>query len=123
MTLSLQARLLLAALLVLMVFTGLTGLALDKAFRQSAETALQDRLQGYLYALLAAVDVDDSGTLNPADVQLGTTQTFSGGTLTFSGLSFLISSGTPENLLIVFDISMGASVGVTVGCIIIDNSD
>lgn len=62
MTLSLQARLLLAALLVLMVFTGLTGLALDKAFRQSAETALQDRLQGYLYALLAAVDVDDSGT-------------------------------------------------------------
>ena len=62
MTLSLQARLLLAALLVLLVFTGLTGLALDKAFRQSAETALQDRLQGYLYALLAAVDVDDSGT-------------------------------------------------------------
>lgn len=62
MTLSLQARLLLAALLVLIVFTGLTGLALDKAFRQSAETALQDRLQGYLYALLAAVDVDDSGT-------------------------------------------------------------
>ena len=62
MILSLQARLLLAALLVLMVFTGLTGLALDKAFRQSAETALQDRLQGYLYALLAAVDVDDSGT-------------------------------------------------------------
>lgn len=62
MTLSLQARLLLAALLVLLVFTGLTGLALDKAFRQSAETSLQDRLQGYLYALLAAVDVDDSGT-------------------------------------------------------------
>jgi two-component system sensor histidine kinase PhoQ len=61
-TLSLQARLLLAALLVLMVFTGLTGLALDKAFRQSAETALQDRLQGYLYALLAAVDLDDNGT-------------------------------------------------------------
>ncbi len=61
MTLSLQARLLLAALLVLMLFTGLTGLALDKAFQQSAETALQDRLQGYLYALLAAVDVDDSG--------------------------------------------------------------
>ncbi len=62
MTLSLQARLLLAAMLVLFVFTGLTGLALDKAFRQSAETALQDRLQGVLYALLAAVDVDDNGT-------------------------------------------------------------
>ena len=62
MTLSLQARLLLAAVLVLMIFTGLTGLALDKAFRQSAEAAMQDRLQGYLFALLAAVDVDAEGT-------------------------------------------------------------
>ncbi|MGW8228263.1 MAG: ATP-binding protein [Gammaproteobacteria bacterium] len=61
MTLSLQARLLLAAMLVLMIFTGLTGLALDKAFRQSAEAAMQDRLQGYLFTLLAAVDVDAEG--------------------------------------------------------------
>ena len=61
MTLSLQARLLLAAMLVLMIFTGLTGLVLDKAFRQSAEAAMQDRLQSYLYALLAAVDVDADG--------------------------------------------------------------
>jgi two-component system sensor histidine kinase PhoQ len=61
MNLSLQARLLLAAMLVLMIFTGLTGLVLDKAFRQSAEAAMQDRLQGYLYALLAAVDVDANG--------------------------------------------------------------
>ncbi len=61
MTLSLQARLLLAAMLVLMIFTGLTGLVLDKAFRQSAEAAMQDRLQGYLFALLAAVDVDTEG--------------------------------------------------------------
>lgn len=61
MTLSLQARLLLAAMLVLVIFTGLTGLVLDKAFRQSAEAAMQDRLQGYLFALLAAVDVDKEG--------------------------------------------------------------
>ena len=61
MTLSLQARLLLAAMLVLLIFTGLTGLVLDKAFRQSAEAAMQDRLQGYLFALLAAVDVDTEG--------------------------------------------------------------
>lgn len=59
--LSLQARLLLAALLVLLAFIGLTGLALDKAFRESAESALQNRLQGYLFALLAAVDVDATG--------------------------------------------------------------
>ena len=61
MILSLQARLLLAAVLVLLIFTGLTGLVLDKAFRQSAEAAMQDRLQGYLFALLAAVDVDSKG--------------------------------------------------------------
>lgn len=61
MNLSLQARLLLAAMLVLLIFTGLTGLVLDKAFRQSAESAMQDRLQGYLFALLAAVDVDAKG--------------------------------------------------------------
>jgi two-component system sensor histidine kinase PhoQ len=59
--LSLQARLLLAALLVLLAFIGLTGLALDRAFRESAESALQSRLQGYLFALLAAVDVDATG--------------------------------------------------------------
>ncbi len=62
MILSLQARLLLAAMLVLTIFTGLTGLVLDKAFRQSAEAAMQDRLQGYLFTLLAAVDVNDAGT-------------------------------------------------------------
>ncbi len=60
---SLQARLMGAALLVLLLFTLLTGLALDKAFRQSAEAAMQDRMEGYLFALLAAVDLDDSGQL------------------------------------------------------------
>lgn len=59
--LSLQARLLLAALLVLLAFTLLTGAALDRAFQGSAESALQNRLQGYLFALLAAVDVDANG--------------------------------------------------------------
>ena len=61
MILSLQARLLLAAMLVLLIFTGLTGLVLDKAFRQSAEAAMRDRLQGYLFTLLAAVEVDADG--------------------------------------------------------------
>lgn len=61
MKLSLQGRLLLAALLVLALFTGLTGLALDKAFRESAEAAMQDRMEGYLFALLAAVDLDTNG--------------------------------------------------------------
>ena len=59
--LSLQARLLLAALAVLLVFVALTGLALDRAFRQSLETAQRERLQDRLYALLAILDVAANG--------------------------------------------------------------
>ena len=49
---SLHSRLLLAASLVLAGFIGATGLALDKAFRVSAEASMQERLQSYIYALL-----------------------------------------------------------------------
>jgi two-component system, OmpR family, sensor histidine kinase PhoQ len=62
---SLHSRLLLAASLVLAGFLGATGLALDKAFRVSAETAIQDRLQSYIYALLAAADADENGRMTP----------------------------------------------------------
>ena len=63
-SLSLQSRLLLTALLILLGFAMLTGLALDRAFRESAETALQDRLRGYMFALLAATEVSDRGELS-----------------------------------------------------------
>jgi len=63
--LSLHARLLLAASLVLAGFIGTTGLALDTAFRNSAETALQQRLQSSIYALLAAADEDSNGRMIP----------------------------------------------------------
>ncbi len=59
--LSLQARLLLAALLVLLAFVLLTGLALDRAFRESAEADLRARLTERLYGVLAVLDVDDRG--------------------------------------------------------------
>jgi two-component system sensor histidine kinase PhoQ len=62
---SLQSRLLLAATLVLAGFIGATGLALDKAFQVSARASMQDRLQSYIYALLAAADEDDSGRMIP----------------------------------------------------------
>jgi two-component system sensor histidine kinase PhoQ len=62
---SLHGRLLLAASLVLAGFLGATGLALDKAFRVSAEAAMQDRLQSYIYALLAAADDDENGRMIP----------------------------------------------------------
>lgn len=60
---SLRARLLTAAALALMAFLGLTGLALDRAFRDSQLSALQDRLQGYLYAFLANTEVTRTGSL------------------------------------------------------------
>jgi two-component system sensor histidine kinase PhoQ len=62
---SIHSRLLLAASLVLAGFLGATGLALDKAFRVSAEAAMQERLQSYIYALLAAADEDSDGRMIP----------------------------------------------------------
>ena len=62
---SLHGRLLLAASLVLAGFIGATGLALDKAFRVSARASMHDRLQSYIYALLAAADEDNSGRMIP----------------------------------------------------------
>jgi two-component system sensor histidine kinase PhoQ len=60
---SLRARLLLVSAVVLAGFLGLTGIALDQAFRASAESALRERLQSHLYALLAAADLNASNQL------------------------------------------------------------
>lgn len=68
-TLSLNARLLLASSVVLAGFLGATGFVLDRAFQASTEVALRDRLQGHLYALLAASDLDKRGVLRlPAEL-------------------------------------------------------
>ncbi|KAA3626019.1 MAG: histidine kinase [Proteobacteria bacterium] len=63
---SLHGRLLLAASIVLTAFISITGFSLDRAFRQSAETALRDRLQGHIYALLAASEVSPDGRVRIA---------------------------------------------------------
>lgn len=60
---SLQTRLVSAGTLVLAAFLGLTGFALDKAFRESLETATIDTLKGQIYGLLGAADVDRKGRL------------------------------------------------------------
>ncbi len=66
---SLHGRMLLAASLVLAGFLGLTGVALDRAYRESAEAAMWERLRGHVYALLAAADVGDDGLLRlPMDL-------------------------------------------------------
>ncbi|HAS51505.1 MAG TPA: hypothetical protein DCS21_07105 [Gammaproteobacteria bacterium] len=55
---SLRSRLLIAGSVVLAAFLGLTGLTLDRAFQDSARSAVQERLQAQIYLLLGAVDVD-----------------------------------------------------------------
>lgn len=59
--LSLRARLLFAASLVLALFFGITGLTLDRAYSTSAEHALEDRLRAHVNALVAASEQGDDG--------------------------------------------------------------
>lgn len=67
---SLRARLLFSAAGVLLAFVLLTALALDAADRQRAEQAVQDRLQGLIYALIGALDIDDEGAIRIDDADL-----------------------------------------------------
>ena len=65
---SINSRLLVSAVAVLAAFLGLTGFALDKAFREGALEAVQERLQVHIYLLLGAAETDPSGRLNLPDV-------------------------------------------------------
>ncbi|HEY0720239.1 MAG TPA: ATP-binding protein [Gammaproteobacteria bacterium] len=60
---SLRARVTLAAAVVLTVFVALTALALERAFAESARAAMRERLFAQLYLVMAAAEVDASGTL------------------------------------------------------------
>jgi two-component system sensor histidine kinase PhoQ len=62
-TLSLHARLILAAAAVMLCFFGLTGWTLYSIYVQDAETALRDRLQSDVNGLIAAVEIGDDGIL------------------------------------------------------------
>ncbi|MFV1997867.1 MAG: ATP-binding protein, partial [Acidiferrobacterales bacterium] len=69
MTPSIQTRLLTAATIVLVIFLGVTGLVLDKAFRDSAESSMQESLQGHVYTLLALGELSDKGLIQmPEDL-------------------------------------------------------
>jgi two-component system sensor histidine kinase PhoQ len=63
--LSLHARQLLAASLGLVAFLGLTGVALDRAFLETARSNLRARLQSYAYAYVSVIDFDRDGQLIP----------------------------------------------------------
>ena len=60
---SLRKRLLLAASLVLIIALGLVGLALNQANHRGAVSALRDRMESYVYLVLAAMEVGEDGRL------------------------------------------------------------
>ena len=53
---------------MLAAFLGLAFFALDRAFYEAAESALRERLQGYIFAYLAAADISRGGSLIPPEV-------------------------------------------------------
>ncbi|MDX2418891.1 MAG: ATP-binding protein [Xanthomonadales bacterium] len=72
---SLRARLVVLAVLLLTISLGLVGFALDAAFQKSSEAGLQVRMESLVYLVLAATEVDDNGSLvfddDPGDPRLG----------------------------------------------------
>jgi two-component system sensor histidine kinase PhoQ len=64
---SLNQRIILSATLVLVIFISLTALTLERAFSDSAESALRDKMTSQLYALMAAAEVGDEGLIMPTD--------------------------------------------------------
>jgi len=61
---SLLVRLSLSALLVVLLALGLIGLAVDRAFRAAEETALRERLEAGMFAVLSGLEVDPDGSLS-----------------------------------------------------------
>ena len=63
--LSLNARLIVSASVVLAAFLGLAGVALDRAFAESALARVNDRLQSRIYALIAAAEPENGALALP----------------------------------------------------------
>lgn len=60
---SITRRLLASQLVILAVFLGVAGGALDRAFRNSTEAAAREQLQAHVYTLLTAAGVDERGRI------------------------------------------------------------
>lgn len=65
---SLGVRLTLGLAVVLVAFLGLAGLALERAFRESVEQAVQENLEVQIYLLLGAAEFNAAGDLRMPDV-------------------------------------------------------
>ncbi len=66
---SLRGRLIVSAFIFLIIFLGLTGYALDHAFKNSVEKALKERLKTHIYALLAAAEDENNQLTMPSLLQ------------------------------------------------------
>ena len=64
---SLNQRIILSATIVLVIFITLTAAALDRAFINSAESALRDNLTSQLYALMAVAEVENDEIIMPSN--------------------------------------------------------
>ena len=66
---SLQQRLVLAFGILLILFLGLTGLVLNRAFQESIEAAVEERLQLQIYAVLGVAEPDIDATFFVPDLE------------------------------------------------------
>ena len=64
MRLSIHARILLSAFIILALFLSLTGIVLDKAFRNNVENAQKENLRTQVYTLLATAELGDDEQLS-----------------------------------------------------------
>lgn len=101
---SINARLFVTTSLVLAFFFGLTGAALDQSFRENAQSAVRDRLQWHVYALIAGSYENDHGELKLFNTShfenLGSA--FYGQVISNNGLQMWKSSSLKEQSLPVY---------------------
>jgi len=67
---SISVRLLLAAAILMTAFIGATTLAISHAVDQRARQALEERMQGQIYALLGVTEIDDNGNIDIHEADL-----------------------------------------------------
>lgn len=99
---SLRTRMALAFGVLLVLFLGLTGTVLDRAFKQSVRAAVEERLQLQIYALLGVAEPDGSGFFVPDLEDPRFAQIDSGlyGLIFDSGGNEMWRSGSALNLLL-----------------------
>ncbi len=71
---SISVRLLLAAAVVMAIFIGLTSVAIQHTVDRRAEQARFERMQGQIYAMLGATDIEADGTISVSATDLPNAQ-------------------------------------------------